>query len=128
MGGIALAVPFTSAWAAIITRQARHLHYSVLVFWFSAGGLVVALVGFFAFDTKGFLTGWDVIVWSLVMTQSLLGTAGTVFMTKAVCWLAPSMVMTVRSIEVLFSYATQVIIFGTTLDIYVVLGGIMLIL
>ena len=28
-----------------MSRQARHVHYSVLVFWFGMGGLVVAIVG-----------------------------------------------------------------------------------
>ena len=59
-------VPVFSAWIVIITRQvvlhvvslivflpqAKHVHYSILVFWFAVGGQVVALVGVFALDPK----------------------------------------------------------------------------
>ena len=46
----ALPVPTPSAWIVIITRQAKHVHYSVLAFCFGVAGLVVSIIGVCAID------------------------------------------------------------------------------
>ena len=34
------------------TTQAKHVHYSILVFWFAVGGEIVAVVGVLCLDEK----------------------------------------------------------------------------
>jgi len=111
--GFALAVPITSAWIAIITREARHVHYSVLVFWFGVGGLAISTMGMFCIDTDPLFTDWTNTTWILCIQQAILGIVGSMLMTKAVCWVAPSKVMVIRSFQVIISYAIQVEFFGT---------------
>jgi len=107
----ALAVPTLSAWIVIITRQAKHVHYSVLVFWFGVGGLVVSLIGIFAIDTEPMFENWDMREWILSFMVALVGILGSILMTKAVCWVTPSKVMVVRSFEVVAAYILQVTVF-----------------
>jgi len=107
----ALAVPTLSAWIVIITRQAKHVHYSVLVFWFGVGGLVVSLIGIFAMDSDPLFQEWDIREWMLSLMVALVGILGSILMTKAVCWVTPSKVMVVRSFEVVAAYILQVTVF-----------------
>merc|ERR1719318_1201453 len=107
----ALAVPTLSAWIVIITRQAKHVHYSVLVFWFGVGGLVVSLIGIFAMDSDPLFQEWDIREWMLSLMVALVGILGSILMTKAVCWVSPSKVMVVRSFEVVAAYILQVTVF-----------------
>ena len=128
--GFALAVPVLGAWIAIITRsglltvltliisiniyrELRHIHYSVLVFWFAVGGLVISVVGICFMDTVPLFSQWTVITWLLSIQQAVLGIIGSVLMTKAVCWISPSKSMVIRSFQVIISYIVQV---GVTLD------------
>jgi len=107
----ALAVPTLSAWIVIITRQAKHVHYSVLVFWFGVGGLVVSIIGIFAIDTQPMFQNWDMREWILSFMVAMVGILGSILMTKAVCWVTPSKVMVVRSFEVVAAYILQVTVF-----------------
>jgi len=109
----ALAVPALSAWIAIITREARHVHYSVLVFWFAVGGLIISIIGIFVIDTDPLFNDWTATTWILCSQQALLGIVGSMLMTKAVCWVLPSKLMVIRSFQVIISYAIQVEFFGT---------------
>merc|ERR550534_2212449 len=61
----AVAVPLLSALIVIITRQAKHVHYSVLVFWFGAGGLIVSIIGIFAMDQDPMFHNWHSRQWML---------------------------------------------------------------
>merc|ERR1712086_40048 len=107
----ALAVPTLSAWIVIITRQAKHVHYSVLVFWFGVGGLIVSIIGIFALDTEPLFQNWNTREWVLSFLVALVGILGSIVMTKAVCWVTPSKVMVVRSFEVVAAYILQVTVF-----------------
>merc|ERR1712079_829319 len=107
----ALAVPTLSAWIVIITRQAKHVHYSVLVFWFGVGGLVVSIIGIFASGDGPIFHDWDIREWVLSFMVALVGILGSIVMTKAVCWVTPSKVMVVRSFEVVAAYILQVTVF-----------------
>jgi len=128
----ALAVPFLSAWIVIITRQAKHVHYSILVFWFSIGGQVVSIIGVFALDSKPLFQDWGSREWVISFLVALVGIMGSILMTKAVCWVTPSKVMVVRSFEVVAAYVLQVTVFdvpshwtdilGTTAIISAVIG------
>ena len=91
----------------------RHIHYSVLVFWFAVGGLVISVVGICFLDTVPLFSHWTVITWLLSIQQAVLGILGSVLMTKAVCWISPSKSMVIRSFQVIISYIVQV---GVTLD------------
>ena len=104
----AVAVPLLSALIVIITRQAKHVHYSVLVFWFGVGGLVVSIIGMFAIDERPLFYNWDDRMWILSFMVALVGILGSILMTKAVCWVTPSKVMVVRSFEVVAAYILQV--------------------
>ena len=104
----AVAVPVLSALIVIITRQAKHVHYSVLVFWFGVGGLVVSIIGMFAIDKRPLFQNWDDRMWILSFMVALVGILGSILMTKAVCWVTPSKVMVVRSFEVVAAYILQV--------------------
>jgi len=106
-----LAVPTLSAWIVIITRQAKHVHYSVLVFWFGVGGLVVSIVGMFLRDSDHMVQTWNIKEWMLSFMVALLGILGSIAMTKAVCWVTPSKVMVVRSFEVVAAYILQVTVY-----------------
>ena len=103
----AVAVPLLSALIVIITRQAKHVHYSVLVFWFGCGGLVVSIIGMFAIDERPLFYNWDDRMWILSFMVALVGILGSILMTKAVCWVTPSKVMVVRSFEVVAAYILQ---------------------
>ena len=123
----ALSVPCLSALIVIITRQvsplhlsniplssfrqAKHVHYSVLVFWFGVGGLVVSLIGMFAIDDKPIFRDWDHRMCVLSIMVALVGIIGSILMTKAVCWVTPSKVMVIRSFEVVAAYILQVTVF-----------------
>ena len=99
------------------------MHYSVLVFWFAVGGLVVSVLGFTALDDKPLFgvgstiareqctnppQGWEAKEWVLSLMIALVGILGSILMTKAVCWVTPSKVMVVRSFEVVAAYVLQV--------------------
>ena len=107
--GFALAVPFLSAWMSIITRELRHIHYSVLVFWFAIGGLVTSSLGILCLDSVPLFHEWNYVTWLLSLQQAVLGIVGSVLMTKAVCWLSPAKTMVIRSFQVIISYIVQVI-------------------
>ena len=124
----AVSVPFLSALIVIITRsdsiilyplsstfsdfrQAKHVHYSVLVFWFGVGGLIVSLIGMFGLDDGPLFHEWDDRMWMLSFMVALVGILGSILMTKAVCWVTPSKVMVVRSFEVVAAYILQVTVF-----------------
>jgi len=111
----AVAVPILSAVLVIITRQARHVHYSVLVFWFAMGGLIVSIVGNYAFDdgSHGLFENWTSEEWTLTILIAVVGIVGSMLMTKAVFWVTPSKVMVVRSFEVVAAYILQVTVFDT---------------
>ena len=89
-------------------RELRHIHYSVLVFWFAVGGLVISIVGICFLDTVPLFNHWTVITWLLCIQQAVLGILGSVLMTKAVCWISPSKSMVIRSFQVIISYIVQV--------------------
>lgn len=110
---IALMAPLLSALLAIITRQARHIHYSVLVFWFAVGGLLVSIAMLLTLQSQQKFILWDLETWLLTFLQSFLGIAGAIMMTKAVCWVTPSKVMVIRSFQVILSFMLQVWLFGT---------------
>ena len=107
--GFALAVPLLSAWVSIITRELRHLHYSVLVFWFAVGGLAISVVGVACLDSVALFRGWTWVTWLLSLQQAVLGILGSVLMTKAVCWVTPAKTMVIRSFQVIISYIVQVV-------------------
>ena len=95
----------------IICRQAKHVHYSVLVFWFGVGGLVVSLVGMFLRDSEHMIQTWSIKEWMLSFMVALVGILGSIAMTKAVCWVTPSKLMVVRSFEVVAAYILQVTVY-----------------
>lgn len=127
----AVLVPILSAWIVIITRQAKHVHYSVLVFWFAIGGLIVALVGIFFLEHEDnshkFFQDWTVGEWMLSFCVATIGIFGSMVMTKALCWVTPSKVMVVRSFEVVVAYILQVTLFDTPTHLSDV-GGTMLVI
>ena len=106
--GFALAVPFLSAWVSIITRELRHIHYSVLVFWFAVGGLIISIIGILCLDSTPLFQDWSTTTWLLSMQQAVLGILGSILMTKAVCWVSPAKSMVIRSFQVIISYIVQV--------------------
>jgi len=111
--GFALAVPFLSGWVSIITRELRHIHFSVLVFWFAVGGLVISSIGILCLDTTPLFHKWTYVTWLLSLQQAVLGIVGSILMTKAVCWVSPAKSMVIRSFQVIISYVVQVEFFGT---------------
>jgi len=124
----AFAVPVLSAWIVIITRQAKHVHYSVLVFWFAIGGQIVSIVGIYCFeDDPTLFKGWEVREWILSFLVAFVGILGSILMTKAVCWVTPSKVMVVRSFEVLCAYVLQVTVFESPTYLTDMFGTILII-
>lgn len=125
----AVMVPILSALIVIITRQAKHIHYSVFVFWFAVGGQIVSIFGIYFFQPQGptIFENWEVRQWVLSFLVAFVGIVGSILMTKAVCWVAPSKVMVVRSFEVVAAYILQVTVFDTPTYLSDV-GGTLLIL
>ena len=96
-----------------LSRQARHIHYSVLVLWFGVGGLVVSIIGnILTKDSFDFVYNWDSLEWILAFLIALVGILGSIIMNKAVCWVTPAKVMVVRSIEVVAAYILQLTVFS----------------
>lgn len=123
-----IAVPILSAWVAIVTRQARHVHYSVLVFWFGAGGFVVSIIGTFSIsETTIGIFDWNCLDWIMANLIAIFGVLGSIVMTKAVCWVTPSKVMVIRSFEVVAAYLLQLTIFNNPPH-YTDLAGTLLIM
>jgi len=129
----AICVPILSAWIVIITRQAKHVHYSVLVFWFGVGGLIVAIAGnLYVKHPKESFGDWSCEEWVLATFIGAVGIIGSIVMNKAVQWVTPSKVMVVRSFEVVAAYILQLTVFdcpphwtdliGTLMVITAVLG------
>ena len=112
--GWAVLVPILAALRLIITRQLKHVHFSILCFWIAMGGLVVAVVGMLGFDhsTHTFLQ-WSTSEWMLSLLAGMVGVGGSMVMTKATCYLTPSKVMVVRSFEVVAAYTLQATVFDT---------------
>jgi len=96
----------------LLFRQAKHVHYSVLVFWFGVGGLVVSIIGITAIDTDPLFHNWDIKEWVLSLMVALVGILGSIVMTKAIGWVTPSKVMVVRSFEVVAAYILQITVFN----------------
>ena len=65
----AVAMPFLSAWVAIITRELRAVHFSVLVFWFAIGGLIVSVIGILFLDSEPLFFEWTWVTWVLSIQQ-----------------------------------------------------------
>ena len=65
----AVAMPFLSAWVAIITRELRTVHFSILVFWFAIGGLIVSVVGILFLDSEPLFFEWTWVTWLLSIQQ-----------------------------------------------------------
>ena len=65
----AVAMPFLSAWVAIITRELRAVHFSVLVFWFAIGGLLVSVIGILFLDSGPLFYEWTWVTWVLSIQQ-----------------------------------------------------------
>ena len=65
----AVAMPFLSAWVAIITRELRAVHFSVLVFWFAIGGLIVSIIGIMFLDSEPLFFEWTWVTWVLSIQQ-----------------------------------------------------------
>jgi len=108
----AICVPILSAWIVILTRQAKHIHYSVLVFWFGIGGLCVAIAGnLYVSDPKLTFADWNCEEWTLAIFIGAVGILGSIVMNKAVQWVTPSKVMVVRSFEVVAAYILQLTVF-----------------
>eukprot|EP00088_Acartia_fossae_P001847 TRINITY_DN10721_c0_g1_i1.p1 TRINITY_DN10721_c0_g1~~TRINITY_DN10721_c0_g1_i1.p1 ORF type:complete len:412 (+),score=59.42 TRINITY_DN10721_c0_g1_i1:80-1315(+) len=129
----AVGVPILSALIVIITRQAKHVHYSVLVFWFAVGGFIVSLIGMYCIDKQKrglfhVFMEWNEEQWVLTFLIALVGLIGSILMTKAVCWVTPSKVMVVRSFEVVVAYILQVTVFDTPTHLSDVFGTILVIL
>ena len=85
------------------------MHYSVLVFWFAVGGLVISVIGIFAIDTEPLFQDWTPTTWILCSQQAALGIVGSMLMTKATCWVSPAKVMVIRSFQIIISYIVQVV-------------------
>ena len=68
----AVAMPFLSAWVAIITRELRAVHFSVLVFWFAIGGLLVSIIGILFLDSEPLFFEWTWVTWLLSIQQVIL--------------------------------------------------------
>jgi len=108
-----LGVATIAALITIITKQASHVHFSVLVFWFAIGGQVVSLVGMMVFDTDSLFSNWTLNTWILAFGQAIAGLVGTILITKALRWVSPTQVMVIRTFQVVLSYVIQVEAFGT---------------
>ena len=125
----AIAVPILSAFIVIITRQVKHVHYSVLVFWFGIGGLVMSLVGIYSLDSgTGFFYNWSLHEWMLSVLLAMVGIIGSVLMTKAIFWVTPSKVMVIRSFEVVVAYILQLTVFDTPTYVADIGGTILIVL
>lgn len=123
-----ICVPLLSAWIVILTRQAKHIHYSVLVFWFGVGGLVVSICGnLYVSDPKVMFSDWTCEEWILASLIAMLGIMGSIVMNKAVQWVTPSRVMVIRSFEVVAAYILQITVFDCPTH-WTDLGGTLLVM
>ena len=94
-----------------IPRQAKHVHYSVHLFWFGVGALIVSIICLFALDNDIMFHDWQLRQWILSFMIAVSSILGIIMMTKAVFLLMPSKVMVVRSFEVVVAYILQVTLF-----------------
>jgi len=123
-----ICVPLLSAWIVILTRQAKHIHYSVLVFWFGIGGLIVSICGnIYVADPKVTFSNWSCNQWVLSSLIGMLGIMGSIVMNKAVQWVTPSRVMVIRSFEVVAAYILQITVFDCPTH-WTDLGGTLLVM
>jgi len=106
----ALAVPVLSATINIITRQAKHVHYSVFVFWFALSGLVVSISGL-SWDMHDPFQNWTAMHWVFGLTASFVGVIGRVLFTTALSYITPTQVSVVLCLEVVVAFLIQVTIF-----------------
>jgi len=105
----AIAVPILSAYLVILTHQCKEVHYSVLVFYYAVGGLIVSIIGFTTVtDMK---IDYQPQEWGLVVFIAVLGLIGNILMTKAVTLVAPGKVMVLRSFQLISSYILQLGVF-----------------
>jgi len=125
--GIALVATTIMALLAIITRKARHVHWSILVFWFAAGGFVISTLSLLLITSTNSMSTWDTQTWICCLLQSFLGIIGSILMTKAVCWVLPAKTMVIRSVQILISYGIQIQFFGTVPHLTDLLGAVLVV-
>ena len=95
-----------------VSRLVKHVHYSVLLFWFGVGGIIISIIGIIFISNDTIFYNWNISQWVLSSMIGVTSILGTIMMTKAVCLMMPSKVMMVRSSEVIAAYILQVILFG----------------
>jgi len=106
----ALAVPIISATINIITRQAKHVHYSVFVFWFALSGLIVSVSGL-CWDMHDPFQHWTPMHWVFGMVASFVGVVGRVLFTTALSYITPTQVSVVLCLEVVVAFLIQISVF-----------------
>jgi len=106
----ALAVPILTSMINIITRQAKHVHYSVFVFWFAVSGLIVSTSGL-CWDMHDPFQGWTALHWVFGLTAAFVGVIGRVFFTTALSYITPTQVSVVLCLEVVVAFLIQVSFF-----------------
>jgi len=117
----ALAVPVLSAYLLILTRQCRHVHYSVLVLWYGVGGCVVSAIGYFTMSNQinsmnlMFELGMSILI-------GFLGSVATLLMTKALTWVPPGKAIILRSSEILVMYAFHIGLFSMDIILFDIVG------
>jgi len=106
----ALAVPILGSIISIITRQAKHVHYSVFVFWFALSGLILSISGL-CWDMHHPFQGWTPMHWLFGLTASFVGVIGRVLFTTALHYITPTQVSVVLCLEVVLAFLIQVSVF-----------------
>ena len=87
------------------------MHYSVLLFWFGVGALIVSIIGLLGMHKGVMFHDWQLRQWILSSMIAVSSVFGIILMTKAVCWLMPTKVTVVCSFEVVAAYILQVALF-----------------
>merc|ERR1719195_1351324 len=95
----ALAGAVISALVTILLRQVSHLHFSIQVFWFSIGGMMVSLAGMLLVDTEPLFTLWTTKTWVLAISQALLALIGAICILRALVWISPTKNKVIRSFQ-----------------------------
>jgi len=120
----ALAVPVLSAYLLILTRQCKHVHYSVFVFWYGVGGSIVSVIGSFVLcnNSLGQSDLSQTFQVAVLIVVAFIGSLATLLMTKALHWVPPGKALILRSSEILVNYAFHIGLFNMEIILFDIVG------
>ena len=127
--GLILAVSacISTGMMSVLVSRVRQVSSSVLVFWTAGLGLVIATI-YSLLQPGSLILSWQVVniparSWALYTGLALSGLVGFATMTKSLQLISPTLVNSIRSLNLVMAIIVQTIITGQQADLVSSVGG-----